>query len=117
MNAFVIEDDVDIGMLFEAALQDAGFEVEVIRSGTAAVARLQEIAPKLVCLDLNLPGMNGDEILAFIRTQPHLSDVRVVMITGNAAKAAELSEITDLVLLKPITYSQLRDLALRITQV
>jgi CheY-like chemotaxis protein len=112
--AFVIEDDPDLSVIFAAALQSAGFETEIINDGGKALARLAEQAPSLVILDLHLPHLSGVNALRQIHSDRQLLNTRVVVCTADAAMADELREQADLVLLKPVTYSQLRDLAIRL---
>jgi CheY-like chemotaxis protein len=112
--AFVIEDDPDLSVIFAAALQSVGFETEIIADGGKALARLAEQAPSLVILDLHLPHLSGVNALRQIHSDRQLLNTRVVVCTADAAMADELRDQADLVLLKPVTYSQLRDLAVRL---
>lgn len=112
--ALVVEDDPDLSIIYASALRSAGFEVEIINDGGKALARLAEVIPKLVILDLHLPHLSGTNTLRQIQSDPRLLDTRVVICTADAAKADELRDQADLVLVKPVTYSQLRDLAIRL---
>ncbi len=113
--ALIIEDDVFQSEIFAKAVEAAGFEpVEVVDDGQAALAYLQTHAPALVVLDLHLPGALGDDILAYIRQAPHLAATRVILATGNPHMADPLQGQSDLVLLKPVSFTQLRDLAMRL---
>lgn len=112
--AFIIEDDQDLARIYAAALESIGFEVELITSGAIALDRLAEVAPALVILDINLPHVSGDNILRQFTTDVGLLDTRVMVITANATKAAELEGKADYVLTKPVRFDQLKDLALRL---
>jgi DNA-binding response OmpR family regulator len=109
--AVVIEDDLDLAEIFSEALQAAGFQVETINHGETALSRLKEIVPTIVILDLHLPGVDGRQILKAIRADDRLTSTRVVIASADAAMAGNLQ--ADLVLLKPISFSQLRDLTSR----
>lgn len=111
--ALVIEDDADLATIFADALQAAGFVVETIRDGAQAVARLAETIPHIVVLDLHLPHVTGQDILARIRADGRLNATRVILATADVRLADEMEGQADLVLLKPVSFSQLRDLALR----
>ncbi len=117
MNAYpalIVEDDIFQAEIFAKAIERAGFEpVTVLRNGQEALAYLQRHAPALVVLDLQLPGALGDDILAYIRREPRLAYTRVILATGNPHMADPLQEDSDLVLIKPVSFTQLRDLALR----
>ena len=111
-QALIIEDDVDLSEIFSEALQTAGYEVEVVNNGDLAMKRLSEIIPYVVILDLHLPGVDGKHILRRIRADERLKDTRVVIASADAALAQTLD--ADLTLLKPISFSQLRDLTKRL---
>lgn len=111
MFGLVIEDDLDLSVIFSEALQAAGFETEIIRSGDIAMERLAVTTPNVVVLDLHLPRVAGTDILRYIRTDPRLADTRVIVATAHPHMAESLRDEADLVLLKPISFSQLRDLA------
>jgi two-component system cell cycle response regulator DivK len=112
--ALVIEDDTPHANLFSEALQKAGFEIEAIRDGQVALARLAEITPALVVLDLHLPHVSGADILNFIRNDERLKSTRVVLVSADPQMASMLREKADLVLIKPISYFQLKELAIRL---
>jgi DNA-binding response OmpR family regulator len=112
--ALVIEDDPDISVIFASALQSAGFETEIIHDGGKALARLAEVAPSLVILDLHLPHLSGANALRQIQADRRLLNTRVVVCTADRAIADELRNKADMVIVKPVTFSQLRDLAIRL---
>lgn len=112
--ALIIEDDLPHANLFSEALQKAGFNIEVIRDGQVAVARLTEVVPSLVVLDLHLPHVSGADILQMIRTDDRLAKTRVVLASADPQMASMLREKADLVLIKPISYFQLKELAKRL---
>jgi two-component system response regulator AdeR len=112
--ALIIEDEDDLSFIFAEAIGEAGFETEIIKTGDEALARLAELVPDLVILDLHLPRVVGTDILARIRQDGRLDGTRVIVATADATRAEILHERADLVLLKPIGYRQLRDLATRL---
>jgi len=112
--ALVIEDDEGHANLFCEALQKAGFEVEIIRDGRAAMFRLAVATPAVVVLDVNLPFVSGVDILRHIRSEARLVKTRVIVASANSLITATLHDQADLVLMKPISYHQLRDLSARL---
>lgn len=112
--ALIIEDDVAQATIFEKALQMADFETEIITDGQVALDILQTATPALIVLDLHLPNISGKEILQVVRAEPRLTGVRVMLATANPLAAESLRKSSDLVLIKPISFSQLRDLAFRL---
>ncbi len=107
----IIEDDDDLSVIFSEALQAAGFKTEIIQSGDQALARLAVTTPDVVVLDLHLPRVAGMDILHQIRADARLVKTRVIVATAHPRMAESLRDEADLVLLKPISFSQLRDLA------
>ena len=112
--ALIIEDDEFLAEIFSLTLQEAEFEIEIIRDGRAALTRLATLTPALVVLDLHLPHVSGVDILHQIRADERLAETRVMLATADAIMAENLREDADLVLLKPISTNQLRELAKRL---
>ncbi len=112
--ALVIEDDPDLAAIFSAALRAAGFEVETVPAVSAALTCLNASKPDVVTLDLHLAGARGDKILRVIRSEPRLAGTRVIVTTADSEAAEAIGADADLVLIKPISFGQLRDLALRL---
>ena len=111
--ALVIEDNEDQCLVFTAALERAGYEAEAIQDGVTAQKWLAEAIPDMIVLDLHMPGINGGVLLGQIRSDRRLANVPVILATADAAFAADLQSQADLVLLKPISFSQLSQLANR----
>ncbi len=111
--AYIVEDNIDTVTIFRSALELAGYEVEVALDGAVAQQRLAALVPALIILDLHIPNVSGDILLKQIRSEERLKDTRVFLATADANMAAHLRDQAELVLLKPIGFSQLRDLAER----
>jgi CheY-like chemotaxis protein len=113
-RALVVEDDHDLAAIFSQALRAAGFDVEIAQTLETALARLAADVPDVVTLDLHLQQAKGTEILHYIRSDPRLAKVNVVLTTADSAMAEELQDQADFVFVKPISFVQLRDLAIRL---
>ncbi len=114
LPAFVIEDDKNLALAFAEALEEADYQVEVIQDGLTAKNRLDQVVPAIIILDLHIPHIKGTEILEYIRSNERLSEVRVIVATADSSLARELNNIADLVLLKPVGFKQLKDIAARL---
>jgi len=112
--AVIIEDDPFLADLFAKALQEAEYRTLIVQDGKFALIRVRETNPAVVVLDLHLPHVSGKEILHQIRSNARLAQTRVMLTTADAWLAESLQNEADLVLLKPISYPQLRDLARRL---
>jgi DNA-binding response OmpR family regulator len=112
--ALIVEDETDLAIIFSKALQEAGFETQIVRAGDTALMWLTSTAPHIVVLDLHLPRVSGEEVLEQIRADDRLAATKVIIATADPRMAETLQDRADLVLLKPIGFSQLRDLAARL---
>ena len=112
--ALIVEDDVDLGTIFAEAIKAAGFDTEIIPNGRQAADRLTEATPILVILDLHLPHVSGRELLQQIRADDRLAQTNVIVTTADGRQAEDLLDQADFCMVKPITFTQLRDLASRL---
>jgi DNA-binding response OmpR family regulator len=112
--ALIIEDEDQLADIFAQAIKLAGFETQTIANGQKAIESLANLNPAVVILDLYLPGASGDAVLAYIRSERRLEKVIVVLTTFDSLLADNLHDKCDFVLLKPVSFSQLRDLGLRL---
>lgn len=112
--SMIIEDDEDLSAIFCEALNAAGFDTEIIRNGRLAIERLQNVAPDLVILDMHLPLVAGADILRYIRSEKRLAFTNVVVTTADAIMGEQVRDSADFVLIKPISFGQLRDLTARL---
>lgn len=111
--AYIVEDNPDTVMIFQSALERAGYVVRVALDGAVAQKELAEIVPDLIILDLHMPNVTGDIILKQVRADERLKKTRVFLATADANMASYLRDQAELVLLKPIGFSQLKELAER----
>ena len=112
--ALVIEDDVQLAEIFSKALALADYQTEIIGDGAMAMVRLGQVVPQLIVLDLHIPYVPGNKLLSQIRTDPMLKKSTVIVATADSVLAESLEDQADFVLLKPISFAQLRDLAMRL---
>jgi len=113
--ALVVEDQVDVGDVFSMTMKEAGFQTELVHSGDKALVWLAAKVPDVVILDIRLPHVSGVDILRQIRADPRLAKTRVIVVTAYPESATFLYEYADLVLIKPVSFVQLRDLAIRMS--
>ena len=79
----VVEDNADNRLLLQAIL-DGLYDVVEYENGVDALAGLAAALPDLVLLDISLPGMDGNEILARIRADEALRRLPVIALTAHA---------------------------------
>jgi DNA-binding response OmpR family regulator len=114
--AYIIEDDDQLADIFTQAMKMAGFTTQTIGNGLEAIRALANLDPAVVILDLYLPGASGDKVLSYIRNESRFQKVIVVLTNFDSLLADNLREKSDFVLLKPVSFSQLRDMGLRLRE-
>jgi two-component system OmpR family response regulator len=82
MRVLVVEDDVPLGRAVRDALEDAGLAVDVARDGEDGLFRMTRDPLDAVVLDLNLPGMDGFEVLARARAAGTRAPVLLLTARG-----------------------------------
>ncbi|HSL30123.1 MAG TPA: response regulator [Anaerolineales bacterium] len=114
--ALIIEDDEDLASIFVEALRGVGFDVEQVADGRMAQQRLkQDPPPFLILLDMHLPHISGADLLTnIIRKDERLANTIVIITTADARMGEAYTEQADFVLIKPISFVQLRDLTSRL---
>jgi DNA-binding response OmpR family regulator len=78
----VVEDDLPIQMLYKTKLELAGYAVVTAANGQDGLKVIQRSDPALVLLDLRMPVMNGDEMLARLRETEWGANIRVIILTN-----------------------------------
>ncbi len=112
--ALIVEDDKNLAYAFGEALREADYQTEILHDGREALQRLEGSIPSTIILDIHVPNVSGSEILKYIQSHERFRRTRVVILTADDRKAAELVNEADLVLVKPVGFRQLRDLAARL---
>jgi diguanylate cyclase (GGDEF)-like protein/PAS domain S-box-containing protein len=82
-SVLIIDDDPVFSLLASEALQQAGFDTRIAGDAQQAMRSFEDFKPDLTLLDVNLPGGNGFEICATLRSLASGRDVPIVMVTGH----------------------------------
>ena len=114
--ALIIEDDEDLASIFAEALRGIGYEVELVADGRAAQERLKNGTPPfLILLDMHLPHVSGADLLTnLIKQDERFAKTMVIITTADARMGDTYGDQVDFVLIKPISFVQLRDLTSRL---
>ena len=81
-RVLVVDDEEDIRRLVSFNLGEAGFEVETVDTGEAAMAAAVRSPPSVLVLDLMLPDVSGMEVCRRMRKDPMLADAAILMLTA-----------------------------------
>ena len=87
---YCVEDDVSIRELMLYALRASGFAAEGFPDGPELFAALEKQLPRLILLDVMLPGMDGIEILKTLRASAATAEIPVIMAS---AKGTEYDKV------------------------
>jgi len=82
LRAVIAEDDPDIRALIELKLRQSGFEVFAHDNGLDALGAIREEHPELAVLDVMMPGLSGLDVVAEVRGDDDLQDVRTILLTA-----------------------------------
>lgn len=118
VNILLVEDNEGDIILTTEAFKDMNLEntISIVRDGEEALRflkkqeeHLEAPTPQLILMDINLPGMDGKELLDRIKKDAALKEIPVVMLTSSA-KDADISECYDKhvnwYITKPIDYDK-----------
>jgi len=112
-EALIIDDNRTTADALGQMLNVLGFKTRVAYGSRAAMTMLAGgLTPKFICLDINMPGVDGIEILGYLRREPHLIPVPVFVITSDdqpetRRKVMKLGANT--MIIKPATIDALED--------
>lgn len=116
LNVLIIDDSKQVADAFRDVLHMIGFQCEIVLNAKDALARLSALTPDLILLDMRLgQEIGGDDILHQIRSNPRFDQTRVIVITAYPEVAKLVSDLADLILLKPVDIDQLVTLTQRLS--
>jgi chemosensory pili system protein ChpA (sensor histidine kinase/response regulator) len=102
----VVDDSVSVRRTTEIFVRDLGFEVDGASDGVEALERVRRRVPDLMLVDMEMPRMNGLELVRALRADPRTANVAVIMITSRYSdrhKQFALDAGVDVFLTKPYT--------------
>jgi len=78
----IIEDDMAISQMYRLKFEAEGYEVETAENGKVGLELAEAFKPDIILLDLMMPEMTGDEMLAELRKKPWGKTVTVIILTN-----------------------------------
>ena len=84
-TVLVVEDSPTEAENIRAVLVEMGLQVVLAVDGPDGLQKVQEIHPDLVVMDVNMPGMNGFQVVRALKRDPQCVAIPVVMLTTNDA--------------------------------
>ena len=108
----IVDDDPNSRDIVQTFLEAKGYQVATAEDGQDALAKLEELKPGLVLLDVMMPGMDGWEVARVIKNHPDFGRTRVVMLTARSDfsdKTEGLRAGADDYIVKPIRLEELAE--------
>jgi CheY-like chemotaxis protein len=109
----LVEDNRDARHLLSKLLRTAGHRVEECGDGPGGVAAIRRLCPDLAFIDIGLPGCDGYQVAADVRSDPACEDVRLIAMTGYGQPEdcrRALSAGFDAHLVKPVRIDELNSI-------
>jgi len=117
-RVLVVEDEQDIAGLIKHTLERSGdASVEIAGRGDEALRSIAARAPDLVILDLNLPGLGGDDVCRLLRQRTETANLPIIMLTARTSETDRVAGLdlgADDYVTKPFS---LRELGARVRAV
>ncbi|MGZ5434657.1 MAG: response regulator [Pyrinomonadaceae bacterium] len=107
----LVEDDRSVRRYLEVTLQRSGYRVLTAEDGLEAMKVAMSSAIDVVVTDAIMPNLSGQQLAAFLRNNPKLSSIPIVLLTGQENKAASaIGDVTiDAFLYKPVKADDLKN--------
>jgi DNA-binding response OmpR family regulator len=108
----IIEDEPDANELFAEMMRINGFRVIKTYTSTPALTLIAQEKPDLIILDIMMPDISGIEVLHYMRADPALALIPVVVVSARATPAdirTGLDAGASIYLTKPVGYVDLKN--------
>jgi CheY-like chemotaxis protein len=108
----VAEDEAEIRELYQRVVARIGVDADIVSNGRDAITALKARKYDIALLDLNMRGLNGWEVLDYLRTRPAARPQRLFVVTGFAEQLISVAdrELVAAVIYKPVASDELREL-------
>src|SRR5579871_6032204 len=109
ISLLIAEDDSDIREVLSFVLQIEGFDVRAAADGREAIKILEQFVPDVLLTDLNMPNINGIELIEYVRQNKSISDLPIIAMTANDLKLIEKAKMVgaSIVMQKPVDHEVL----------
>lgn len=109
----IVEDDQAIAQMYRFKFEALGFSVETAENGRIGLELIEKMKPNIILLDLMMPEMNGDEMLAKMRGTTWGKGIKVIILTnkGEQEIPPQVHElgVSDVILKADMTPRQVAD--------
>lgn len=88
-SILVVDDNVANLKLAQIVLEDAGYDVRTATDAEEALAALETFSPRLILMDLQLPGVDGLELTRRLKSDPARAGIVVIALSAHALKGEQ----------------------------
>jgi DNA-binding response OmpR family regulator len=81
-RVLIIDDDANIRTLLSVNLAAGGYAIETAADGKEAIERISTHPPWLIILDVMMPDVDGWEVCKYVRDDPDLEKIKIIMLTA-----------------------------------
>jgi CheY-like chemotaxis protein len=82
-DGLIIDDNRETADALQQMLKILDLPARVAYGSSPAISLVGSYVPHFICLDINMPGVDGTEVLAYLRREPRLMKVPVIVITSD----------------------------------
>lgn len=111
-KALIIDDNRVMADSLKQILSLLSIDAQVAYGSRAGITALQEGTPEMVFLDINMPGVSGFEVMAYLQREPRLESVPVIIVTSDDQEET-LKKANDAgakgMVIKPVTVEAIED--------
>ncbi len=112
LGVLVVDDHTDAREMLAEFLMHEGYHSIMAANGREALARLEYVQPDVIISDIEMPEMDGAELVRLLRERPHLASIPVVILTSARFPEArdrlgDVASHVRVILRKPVKLAQL----------
>lgn len=115
----IVEDEPDTAEMFAEMMRLSGHHVLKSYGGTPAIALIASEIPDAVVLDVMMPDLSGLEVLRFLRRDPRLEQIPVIVVSAKSLPSDiknGLDAGANVYLTKPVAFQDLNDAVRRVVE-
>ena len=106
----IVDDEAQNRRLLAVLLRPEGYHTESAASGAEALSAIAESAPDLILLDIMMPGIDGYQVAAILKSNPATANIPIIMVTAHGERGARLAGLSagaEEFLTKPVDRTEL----------
>ncbi|HNF93897.1 MAG TPA: response regulator [Anaerolineales bacterium] len=118
-TVMIIEDEADAAELFSEMMRINGFRVIKMFSSAPAIPIISQEKPDIILLDVMMPDISGLEVLRYIRREPELASIPVIILSAKSMPGdikTGLEAGASMYLTKPVGFQDLKNAVEKVLQ-